>query len=64
MRKVILVIIVLLIATSTFAAPNDSSDRGRGGAIARIIRAIKHVIAHPLDAEQPGTPTPSPTPQP
>ncbi len=59
MRKFTAITFALLITTSAFAAPNDSSERDhRPGTIARIVRQIKSVI-HALDLGQPVPPTPT-----
>jgi len=57
MRKLTAICFALLITTSAFAAPNDSSERRDPGVITRVVRQIKSIIRHALD--QPGVPIPS-----
>jgi hypothetical protein len=58
MRKFTAIAFALLITTSAFAAPNDSSERTfRPGTIARIVRQIKSLF-HVLDLGQPIPPQP------
>ncbi|HKS21861.1 MAG TPA: hypothetical protein VJZ76_03605 [Thermoanaerobaculia bacterium] len=58
MRKLTAITFALLITTSAFAAPNDSSERRTPGVITRIVRQIKSII-RALDDIQPGVPVPS-----
>ena len=45
MRKLTAIIFAVLISTSAFAAPSDSSDGSRQtGVISRIVRQIKAVV--------------------
>lgn len=61
MRKLTAILFVVLLSTSAFAAPNDSSDRGNhAGAIARLVQTIKRVI-HVFDLGQPEPPQPTTT---
>jgi hypothetical protein len=57
MRKLTAICFALLITTSAFAAPNDSSERRDPGVVTRVVRQIKTIIRHVLD--QPGVPIPS-----
>lgn len=57
MRKFTAIIFALLITTSAFAAPNDSSERNASGVITRIVRQIKKIV-HVLDEIEPTVPVP------
>jgi len=63
MRKLIAITFALLIATSAFASPNDSSERNSPGLVARIVRHIRNII-RPTDDGGPIAPIPSSIPTP
>lgn len=44
MRKLTAITFALLITTSAFAAPNDSSERRTPGVVTRVVRQIKTII--------------------